>query len=203
MKKSKLIKHLKQIATQLKTALSKDPYFIITEADLQGWIYTKIIEIPEFNDHFTDYEGDDIYKIHLEYPRIRVANDEIVKVGVFDISILKQPSKTSPIYEAPIHRLPSYLAFELKAKWEESDKKVMRRIGDDLPAFQKNRNHISSDFGVIFHVNVARKTKGDLVKIQKSLDRHKKKYPHVFFVYIESYPEYDKEKNIPEILYAL
>jgi len=198
---------LKNISKQLRDDLFSNPYLFITEADFQAWLYNQLHFIYEFKTPFYDYLNEQISKIHLEYPRFRKEGKALKKQGRYDIAIIRKPKKDSIFdkqyrNEMLLDYFPSYLAFELKAKWNITTKKVLKKFSDDITAFKKNTRYLGSDYGVLFHLNLAKpyEKRCEYTRIQKSMNRYKKKYPHVYFIYLESYHSEDNQP--PKILYA-
>ena len=207
MKKKDLKKNLKKITYQLQEELTKNPYFIIREGDFQVWLYSQLMKIPEFSDPFYDMFKDPMARIHAEYPRFKKYRNKPVKIGRYDLVVLRNPKKAEIFFdiiknEDRVDLFPSFLGFELKAKWDKTYKRILKQFSSDIGAFYNKNNQISSDYGVIFHLNLANENIRELDKIQKSMDKHTKKYPYVFMIYLESY-QYDKNKsNNPNILFS-
>lgn len=207
MNVKELRKNLKNISNQLEDDLFTDPYLFITETDFQVWLYNQLNLIHEFKTPFHDYLDEPVSKIHLEYPRFREDGNKLKKQGRYDIVILRKPKKGS-IFDTQYRKnilmdyFPSYLAFELKAKWNLTTNKVLEKFSDDIGAFKKNTRHLGSDYGVLFHLNLAKHydQRCEYTRIQKSMNRHKKKYPHVFLIYLESY--HSKDNRPPKVLYT-
>jgi len=79
---------LKSLSDDLKRELMKKPFFIVTEADLQGYLYSKLIENERLKEPFMDSEGKPNFRIHLEFPRYRRENGTLKKVGRYDVVVL-------------------------------------------------------------------------------------------------------------------
>lgn len=170
------------------------PFYFINEHDLQGFLYSKLIENSNYNDYCINSNNLRNFRIHMEYPR----RDKLTKkkIGRWDIAILKKNKYDSDDFdEAPV-----LLGVEIKLNWDENTDEVLSDIDDDMPAIESSKNENDyADWTLAFHINVANK-KGkknlDIKKIESELTKLKRDNPKTWFTYIQSYRDGEKLEYI-------
>lgn len=199
---------LKFLVNNLKEDLVKNPYFIVTEADFQGYLYSKLLLKEELQPLLFDETAEKRanFRIHLEYPRyiIKKETDKLAKGGRYDIAILPEHDSLHRRFEKDIpDQKLVWIGFELKTRWNVGAGQIRTDLENDIPAFwlidEKGNKKIPSKYGIMFHLNVARKKKKSdetFQKISKEMREYRKKFPNLFCVYVESY----RENNKPEVL---
>ena len=180
---------LKSLSDDLKRELMKKPFFIVTEADLQGYLYSKLIENERLKEPFMDSKGKPNFRVHLEFPRYRRENDMLKKVGRYDVAVLKK-TQSGEFFNDTFDEKEVWLGFEVKAHWNSSEKEIETSLNNDVPAFESIEGKIPSELGVFFYVNIAKRKPCNLERIeQKIRELRKKTETHLFLVYIEAYYE--------------
>jgi hypothetical protein len=92
---------LSNLAKDVKEELRKNPFFLVTEHDLEGFIYSRLFMNKEIHEPFYDQQQRPNFKLHAEYPRYRKLYPEHQKYsgkskGIgsnrmrYDIAILRQ-----------------------------------------------------------------------------------------------------------------
>ncbi len=184
---------LKSLSMDLIEELKKKPFFIVTEADLQGYLYSKLFK--KFEDQgVKDTRGTPNFRIHSEYPRYYTKKGKPYKSGKYDLVILRDKFDPDSEY---FDGKPVWLGFELKVNWDEAEKHVISDLEDDLPAFTTEERKIPSDLGVIFQLNVAKREPCNFEIIKHRMKEFHENHSKIFFIYVESY--YD-EREPPKII---
>lgn len=64
----------------------------------RAWLYTKLLEVPEFKNEILDNLLDPLFRIHLEYPRFEKTRNQISKLGRYDLVIVDKPTKGNELF---------------------------------------------------------------------------------------------------------
>jgi len=174
---------LRSLSADLKRELMERPFFIVTEADLQGYLYSKLIENDRLKESFMDSNGKLNFRIHLEFPRYRRENGMLKKVGRYDIAILKK-TQSGEFFNDTFDEKEVWLGFEVKAHWNSSEKEIETSLDDDVPAFESKEGKIPSELGVFFYINIAKRKPCDLELIEQKMRELRKKQKHISFLSI-------------------
>jgi len=158
MEKRDVINLLKFLKEETEKYVTKKPYNLVEEADLQAFLYGKFSEYFDkkgvdtyFTDEDVDKNGEgksiNIYTIHCEYPRhvVGITDNGEEKLrcdrGRHDIVILRKPvGDEEKLADDALIRYPVDVAFELKLIWHDNTTfirtdTVVNTIEDDLWVF--------------------------------------------------------------------
>lgn len=202
---------LESLVNSLTTELSRKPFFLVTEHDISGYLYSKLFQMKELQATFSDLgeEGNRNFKIHLEYPRYRRKEGMLRNKGRYDVVILNEHVPIEKEFENDeCDKKPVWLGFEIKLYWDEKAGKVKNGLENELRAFWKRDEECErfpADCGVILHVNVA-KTCGssdeEFSSIREEMKRCQKDKniaSSLSLIYIESYRKENKPKVVMEL----
>jgi hypothetical protein len=191
------------IIKDLKQELTEKPFFIVTEADLQGYLYFKLLSKNDLSQPFF-YRDKENFRIHLEFPRYYYEEtDKIRKKGRYDIAILRKEKCDELVAEEEdlLDRRRVEVGFELKLDWDSRRGKIIQNFRADISAFENKdkdgKTKIVADSAVIINVNVGvcderRSSQLDLSSIQTDITKEISSRKQVvtvplFYVYLESY----------------
>jgi len=197
-------KILLSLISEVEKVLRKKPFFFVNEYDLSAYLYSRLLEVPELKLPFKmvrDGIEHSCYRVHLEYPRYSIEK-KLKSVGKYDIAILRQENavEVQNLRDEFIKK-PVWVGFEVKLHWDVGPRKVKSALESEKNAFAKSVNKVErrpADYGVIFHLNIARKKKSAFETMEKEiLDSEKQREieDNVFIVYIESYEEKGNKPN--------
>lgn len=210
-----VMKLMRPIIDDLKQDLTDKPFFIVTEADLQGYIYSKLLSKDVFKMPFLDQKERENFMIHLEFPRYYDNKGKIRKKGRYDVAILRK-DRFDEVFtggEDLLDKRRVEVGFELKLNWDSRARTIIPRDFDlDIPAFEnkdKSGNRkIVADLGVMINVNVAtdgnrRSSATDLSDLRAKVETLRGKSEAtvpLLFIYLESYRkkgEEPREMTVP------
>jgi len=204
MKETVHIKELLRTLTEdVKKELKAKPFFLVTEHDLSGFLYSKIFQMKAFQETFQDIAGKPNFRLHMEYPRYWEEKGKPKRKGRYDLAILRKDKPLKIFNNDLFITKQVWLGFETKLLWDSTGRRVVINMENDLPAFTNEDNKIPADNGVIFHVNAGRKPnkENDLMEIKRKMEglQKTKLVPNpLYLVYIESY----RENNKPEVVFV-
>jgi len=160
MEENELKNLLKFLKGETEKHVTKNPYNLVEEADLQAFLYGKLSEYfnkknKEKYAYFIDEDGIrygeggriKVYTIHCEYPRhvVGITDNGEEKLrcdrGRHDIVILRKPvGDEEKLADDALIRYPVDVAFELKLIWHDNTTfirtdTVVNTIEDDLWVF--------------------------------------------------------------------
>lgn len=203
---------LDEISGILKKELKNNRFKFVTEYDLQARIYSLLSRHPDFQDTFEDSEGNPIFKIHAEYPRLfsnEKTNELASKRMRYDIVILKDSEKE--VYRNNEFKKKAVaVAFEIKLLGNSKKETVINTFAGEFPAFTSSSSWSSlgqelPELSVIFVVNFGkRRDELNLEKREKNIKKgieewckkkdeelqsENEKRCKLFYFYLESYYE--------------
>lgn len=203
---------LEYLINALEKDLEKSPFFLVTEHDLAAYLYSKLILRKDLQEPFCHYKNgkkQPNFRVHMEYPRYQIEDDKVKRKGRYDLVILRKENNTfgKPFEDDKFSMKPVWLGFETKLHWNVGEKAVGDGFLSEKMAFAKKDYRFErrpADYGVIFHLNGAKKKQCDLGlivdKIKRFQEESEIKESKTFAVYMESYDEEGKEPNTVAIL---
>ena len=129
---------------------------------------------------------------------------KLKSVGKYDIAILRQDNTVEePFRKGEFTKKPVWVGFEVKLHWKVGVNVVSNGFLSEKMAFAKRDGYIErrpADYGVVFHLNIDRKTKTDhrtlTEKIKEFQNLKEIKDSKVFVVYMECYDKKEKPFTI-------
>lgn len=187
---------LSSLIDHLKKDIRQHPHFLINEHDLQAYIYSKLIQVPNFNKYKKDGDDDENYLIHCEYPRGYYENNNFRKIGRWDIAILD--SSKIQMKEMFWDEKPVLVGFELKVNIDETGKKVLIGIDNDQPAVESTEGvNQYAEWAVLFHINIGKKKRdGTFNTVKDCIRELQRDNKRTFYVYLEFYYKRLKPKEL-------
>jgi hypothetical protein len=198
-------KLLSELIKSTESILAEKPFFFINEFDLQAYLYSKLIAMPELSSPFAidrDSKTVDCFRVHCEYNRYEVKGEGLNCIGAYDLAILRKDNRAEkPFPTDTFSQKPVWVGFETKCQWNIGEKAVTSQLIDETNAFVKNVDGVErrpADYGVVFHVNIEKQKASNLVNIRKAIRDFQLQFKSnpPFVVYIEVSDRKEKPRKI-------
>ena len=199
------------LVKELEKRLKRFPSFLLSEYDLQGFLYCELLKNQDLEETFSyRKEWGENFRIHLEYPRLFSKSGKLKTDGRcrYDIVILGHSSK-SKFLNDDFKKKAVDVGFELKFLCNKKQEIVLDNFCYDLPAFDKTSSDWDyqelPEIGVLFLVNVQKDKLTEVHYLEDIVNKIRKKkgnveYCEILLCYLECTKKGITNKAIIEYL---